>query len=110
MSGAWSRLPSSSPSYLSPGQGLSDIGFWEKAHRPRRGGRGWDVEWGPLRSPFVLWWKATRATTRVPTQPFTTPAPTGTRPLSMDVCKKPILEAGEGEGGGSTTTNLATHG
>src|SRR5437879_8215406 len=52
-----------------------------KRLRPRRGGRGWDVAWGPLRSPFVLPSTGTRATARVPTQPITTPAPTGTRDL-----------------------------
>ena len=41
--------------------------FGEKTPRPRRGGSGWDGAWGPLRSPFVRWWQATRATTRVNT-------------------------------------------
>jgi ADP-heptose:LPS heptosyltransferase len=40
--------------------------------------------------------EATRATTRVPTQPITTPAPTGTRDL---LPKKPIPERGSGDPG-----------
>ena len=47
--------------------------------------------WGPLRSPFVLPSTETRATTRVPTHPITTPAPTGTRGL---LPKNPIPERG----------------
>ena len=66
-----------------------------KRLRPRRGGRGWDVEWGSVsggdRAPFVLPSIETRATTRVPTHPITTPAPTGTRDL---LPKKPIPERG----------------
>src|SRR6266567_3508359 len=60
-----------------------------KRLRPRRGGRGWVVEWGPLWSPVVLPSRGTRATTRVPTLPITAPAPTGTRGL---LPKKPIPE------------------
>ncbi len=60
-----------------------------KRLRPRRGGRGWVVEWGPLWSPASLSMEGRRATTRVPTQPITTPAPTGTRGL---LPKKPIPE------------------
>src|SRR6266571_7473962 len=63
-----------------------------KRLRPRRGGRGWVVEWGPLWSPVVLPSRGTRATTRVPTLPITTPAPTGTRGL---LPKKPIPERPE---------------
>src|SRR5437879_6793791 len=50
-----------------------------KRLRPRRGGRGWVVEWGPLWSPASLSMEGRRAATSGPTLPLPHPTHTDTR-------------------------------
>src|SRR6266576_2071799 len=66
--------------------------FGEKAPRPRRGGGGDGKGGDPCGRPRPSRWKDDGRPQGSPLHHPTSPAPTGTQPLSMHVCKKPIPE------------------
>src|SRR6266699_4578727 len=87
------------PSYLSegqvrggrtlPGAPLRYRFFGEKAPRPRRGGGGDGKGGDPCGRPRPSRWQDDGRPQGSPPHHPTSPAPTGTKPLSMPVCKKP---------------------
>src|SRR6266699_3860142 len=66
--------------------------FGEKAPRPRRGGGGDGLGGDPCGRPSSFHREGRGRPQGSPLHHPTSPAPTGTKPLSMPVCKKPIPE------------------